>query len=106
LGGLALGFSLSNFIEVGILLWLLRRKMGGLNGRSLLDGLWRMGLASAAMLGVIWFTLRGLVGSSALWQAVVGGLVGGVVYLLISWLLRVAEVEQFWGYGRRFLKRV
>jgi putative peptidoglycan lipid II flippase len=105
LGGLALGFSLSNSIEVGILLWLLRRKMGGLNGRSLLDGLWRMGLASAAMLGVIWFALHGLAGSGALWQAVVGGLAGGVVYLLISWLLRVAEVEQFWGYGRRLLKR-
>jgi hypothetical protein len=64
-----------------------------------------MGLASAAMLGVIWFALRGLAGSGALWQAVAGGLAGGVVYLLISWLLRVAEIEQFWGYGRRLLKR-
>ena len=38
LGGLALGFSISNVIEVGVLLWLLRGKLGGLDGRSLLSG--------------------------------------------------------------------
>ena len=79
LGGLALGFSLSNFVEVAVLLWLLRRKMGGLNGRSLLNGLWRMGVASLLMMGSIGLLLRWLAEGGAFWQALLGGLVGGSV---------------------------
>ena len=105
LGGLALGFSLSNFVEVGILLWLLRRKMGGMNGRFLLDGLWRMLIASLLMAGVIWLVLTWFEQSGALWQAVCGSLAGGIVYLLASAGLRITEIGQFWGYGRRlFIK--
>lgn len=106
LGGLALGFSLSNFVEVLVLLWLLWRKMRGVNGRSLLDGLWRMGLATLLMIGAIWLTLSWLAESGALQQVLLGGLAGGVVYLLACWVLRVAEIQQFWGYGRRrFMKK-
>lgn len=105
LGGLALGFSLSNFVEVAVLLWLLRRKMRGINGRSLLDGLWRMGIATLLMMGTIGLILRWLAESGALWQALLGGLAGGIVYLLACRVLRVAEVQQFWGYGRRFMKK-
>ncbi len=105
LGGLALGFSLSNFVEVGALLWLLRRKMRGLNGRSLLDGLFRMGAASLLMAAATWFTLTQLEQSGALWQTIVGGLVGGSIYLLASLGLRVTEIQQFWDYGRRQLRR-
>ncbi len=104
LGGLALGFSLSNFVEVAVLLWLLRRKMGGLNGRSLLSGLWRMIAASLLMMGAVWLTLQWLTDSSALWQSLLGALFGGSVYLLACWGLRLAEIQQFWGYGRRLLK--
>jgi peptidoglycan biosynthesis protein MviN/MurJ (putative lipid II flippase) len=52
LGGLALAFSLSNFLEVGLLLWLLWRRLRGINGRYLLDGLLRMGGAGLLMAGV------------------------------------------------------
>lgn len=106
LGGLALGFSLSNFVEVAFLLWLLRRKMGGINGRSLLSGGWRMGAGSILMAGAIWLVLDGLPAAAALWQVLLGGLVGGIVYLAVCWVLRLAEIDQFWGYGRRILKRV
>ncbi len=104
LGGLALGFSLSNFVEVGVLMWLLRRKMGGLNGRSLLDGLWRMGLASLLMVGAVWLTLTWLERSGALWQALLGGLAGGTAYLLAGLGLQIAEIQQIWQYGRRRLR--
>ena len=105
LGGLALGFSLSNFVEVAVLLWLLRRKMGGLNGRSLFNGLWRMGVAGLLMMGSIGLLLRWLADSGALWQSLLGGLIGGLVYLLACWGLRLAEIQQFWGYGRRLMKK-
>ena len=104
LGGVALGFSLSNIIEVGLLLWLLRRKLGGVNGRFLLDGFWRILVASVAMWGAITAVLRPL---DSIWlQAVLGTLVGGLVFLSASWLLNIQELKQFIAYGRRrILKR-
>ena len=103
LGGLALGFSLSNFVEVGVLLWLLWRKMGGMNGRFLLDGAWRMTAASLFMAGAIWLTLTWFEQSAAFWQAVWGSLIGGLVYVFISFGLGVTEIKQVWRYGRRQL---
>ncbi len=106
LGALALGFSLSNYAEVAVLLWLLRRKLGGLNGRILLDGFWRILLASLLMAGAMRVILSRTSGQ-ALWiQLIAGGLAGGCVYLLASWLLRVREVQQIMQYGRARLTRL
>ncbi len=54
LAGLALGHSLANILEVSLLLELLRRKMGGLNGRSLLNGAGRMVIAAVLAGFVAW----------------------------------------------------
>lgn len=105
-GGLALGFSLSNFLEVAVLLELLRRKMGGLNGRAFLDALWRMGAATLLMAGSIWLVLGWLAQSSIWWQTLGGIAAGTLAYLAGCSLLRVEEIEQFTGYGRRLLRRV
>ncbi|MCB8985964.1 MAG: murein biosynthesis integral membrane protein MurJ [Ardenticatenaceae bacterium] len=104
LGGLALGFSLSNYFEVVLLLWLLRRKMGRLEGRALLDGGWRMAAAAGIMTAVTLFTLT-RIPASPWWQLLVGSVVGGLVYLLACAALRVKELGQFVQYGRRRLKR-
>jgi putative peptidoglycan lipid II flippase len=95
LGGLALGFSISNLLEVGVLLWLLRGRLGGLNGRSLLSGTLRMGAASLAMIVVIVAALARLPDSAVWARAMVGTAGGGLVYLLASWLLRVEELRVF-----------
>ena len=105
LGGLALGFSISNFAEVGLLLWLLRRKLGGLNGRFLLNGLLRMGVASLTMGVGMWGMAQLWQLPSLLLQAIVGTIVGIVLYLGASWLLRVEELTKFVGYGRRLWRR-
>ncbi len=94
LGGLALGFSLSNFVEAAALLWLLRRKMGGLNGRLLWSGLWRMLAASGVMAGGMWLALRGLAQTAVLWQVVAGSLVGAAVYVVASYLLGIREIRR------------
>ena len=102
-GGLALGYSLSNYLEIGVLLWLLKRKMGGLNGRYLLDGLWRMLLAALLMAGSVAVLLNQL---NSIWlQMIVGSLVGGGIYVLACLLFRVGEVAQLWQFGRRLLRR-
>lgn len=105
LGGLALGFSLSNFLEVGLLLWLLRAKMGGLNGRALLDGLWRVLTASILMSAAILLVLN-QINAAAIWlQLIIGGLVGGGVYLGASFILQITELEELITFGRQRIKR-
>ncbi|MCZ2112334.1 MAG: murein biosynthesis integral membrane protein MurJ [Anaerolineae bacterium] len=97
LGGLALGFSLSNLLEVGLLLWLIRGRLDGINGRSLLSGTVRMGLASLAMAAAILLFFL-VVPSDAIWLRAFGGTAAGsLVYLLVSWLLRVEEWQRVMG---------
>jgi putative peptidoglycan lipid II flippase len=95
LGALALGYTISTLLEVVLLLWLLRRKMGGVDGRRLLDGLWRMGLATLIMAVVTWLVIAQLQDAAALWQLLVAGSAAGVTYLGASYLLRIAELHQF-----------
>lgn len=92
LGGLALAVSISSTLEAVGLLWLLRRKTGGVNGRDLLDGAWRMSLAGVCMAGVVWLVSTSTESMSSLWQLVIGGLAGSAAYLLASWLLKVREL--------------
>jgi putative peptidoglycan lipid II flippase len=105
-GGLALGYSVSTFLELGLLLWLLQRKLGGLDGRHLLDGLWRMGAATVLMTAVTYLIHQQFENLASLWLLLLGSIGGGVVYLAACYLLKVREIEQFVGYGRRLVKRI
>jgi putative peptidoglycan lipid II flippase len=105
LGGLALGFSLSNVIEVLLLLWLLRRKLGGIQAFSLLNGLWRMVVATLLMAGGMWWLQSWLSETVNLLQIVVVGSVGSGIYLLACAGLRLEELSRLWQYGRRRLNR-
>ncbi|MCC6606590.1 MAG: murein biosynthesis integral membrane protein MurJ [Anaerolineae bacterium] len=105
LGGLALGFSLSNVIEVLLLLWLLRRKLGGIQGYSLLNGLWRMGAATLLMAGGMWLVQGWLAGTAVLLRLIVVGSVGGLIYLAACAVLRLDELSRLGQYGRRRLNR-
>ena len=105
LGGVALGFTVSNFLEVGLLLLLLRRKIGGINGRVLLDGFWRMGLAGGGMAGAAFLMARLLAGTNLFLQLLAGSLAGGVVYVGLCYLFRLAELRRVMEYGRERLKR-
>jgi putative peptidoglycan lipid II flippase len=105
LGGLALGFSLSNVMEVLLLLWLLRRKLGGIQGYSLLNGLWRIAVATLLMAGGMWLVLGWLGGTAVLLQLIVVGGVGGVIYVAACAGLRLDELSRLWQYGRRRLNR-
>lgn len=105
LGGLALAASLSNFLEVGLLLRWLRPKLGGVDGRHLLDGLWRMTAASGVMAAVMWAVNHWLPFEHPLWQLAAGGVAGGLAYFLASLVLRIAELNQLLDYGLRRLRR-
>jgi putative peptidoglycan lipid II flippase len=100
-GGLALGYSLSTLIELGVLLGLLRRKLGGLNGRHLWSGVWRMAAAALLTAGATWLGLRALGPLPALTELVLGSLLAAGAYLLVLGLLRVPEPGQVLGILRR-----
>ena len=105
LGGLALGFSLSNVVEVLLLLWLLRRKLGGIQGHSLLNGLWRRSVATLLMAGGMWLVRSWLGDTAVLIQLVLVSGVGGAIYILACAGLRLEELNRLWQYGRRRLNR-
>ena len=94
-GGLALALTISTTLEMVALLVLMRRRLGGLEGRRILLGLGQAGLGSLVMGVGIWFWLSF---SYALWLAVLGVVVGGVIYGVVMVGLRVEEVEGVMGY--------
>jgi len=91
LGGLALANSLATTSEMVILLYLIRKRLGGLEGRRLAGATWRMGLGCVAM-------LAGLAGTSAALNTespwLISGIsiaVAGTIYGLVTLLLRSEE---------------
>ncbi len=107
LAGVALGHSLSNIFEVTVLLALLRRKMGGLHGRSLAEGGGRMFLAATVAGLLAW----AVVGQAADWgwgplaQLLLSGALAGAAYLGLCYLMRVQEVQWVLQMGRKMYDR-
>lgn len=93
-GGLALANSVATGLEMVVLLILMQRRLGGIEGRSLAKGLGQAGVASVAMGLGLWWWMQTFVGF-ALWFRVIGGiLLGGGIYALLAWALKVPEVVE------------
>jgi peptidoglycan biosynthesis protein MviN/MurJ (putative lipid II flippase) len=60
--GLALGTAIAAAFNAGVLLWLLRRPLGGIGGRLLLETLIKVAAASAAMAVAAHLTLQWITG--------------------------------------------
>jgi putative peptidoglycan lipid II flippase len=95
-GGIALGTALS--INVGtVLVWyLLRKKIGPFGGGRILNTLWKSVLASLVMAAVITMGMAYLGGGGFARQAVeLGALImlGGIVYFVMVYALRVEELQ-------------
>jgi putative peptidoglycan lipid II flippase len=96
-GGLALANSLATALEVALLFILLRRKLGGLNGRLVLQASGQALFAGVVMGLVVWLWLSWGAGLPA-WLLVVGGAaLGGLVYGLLMFALRVPEARSLLG---------
>ncbi|MFZ6027249.1 MAG: murein biosynthesis integral membrane protein MurJ [Chloroflexota bacterium] len=94
-GGLALANSLATALEAAGLIVLMRQRLNGLHGRSVLALTARAALAALAMGGMLWAWLSL---SMPAWLLALGGVaLGGAVYLLATWLLGVDEVHRAGG---------
>lgn len=102
-GGLALANSLATTLEVGVLLWLMRKRLNGLRGRYVLKGAAKSVAAVVAMSGglVGWLSLMA---GRSLWLVGLGGMaVGGLIYGLVLAVLQVDELKTvFQAVLRRF----
>lgn len=104
-GGLALANSLATFIEMLVLLWLMRGRLGGLELPRLLGGLGQAAVASAAMLAALYGWLA-WAAALPMWQQALGGIAsGGLVYLAAAALLRVPELASLQAQVSTRLKR-
>jgi putative peptidoglycan lipid II flippase len=105
-GGLALANSIATFLEMGVLLIFMRRRLTGLEGRHVLNGLVKALAAAGVMALALWGWMRATAGAPA-WLVALGGmLVGVLVYVLMLALLRVPELKLAWiTVKRRLLKR-
>jgi putative peptidoglycan lipid II flippase len=103
-----LGISLANIAGTGALLLLLRRRIGRVDFTAIARTLALVSLASVTLAATsfgVWYALDNALGRSLVAQAVavLGALaVGGAVYLLACWALRVREIDTLLSLRARF----
>ena len=100
-GGFALSYSIMGLINMVLLMVILRRKIGGIRGYAIWDSFLKSGVASILMgIGILVFIklihpfssqLSGQMEAAVL--IVLGGAVGGMIYLLSAWILKMKELK-------------
>ena len=110
-GGIALAVSVTFTLNALVLVALLRRRLGRIEGRAIANSLWRVGVAAVLMAvlaraaaELVGARLGGSVGSASL-QVLAGLVVGMPAYLLLAAALRVPEVGAAWRIAGRRLGR-
>ena len=94
-GGLALATAISSTVNVSLLLFLLRRRIGKLQGGETLNFFWRMGVISG-VIGIICFILLKL-GLNVFFQVILGIGLSIVVLFSLGFLFRFKEARELWG---------
>jgi len=105
-GGLALANSVATTVEALVLVLILRRRLGGVEGGSLWSSLARIVAASAVMgvvLGAVLILLRAWPGALV---AIVGVVAGGAVYLAVAYALGAPEMALVRRAAGRFVPRL
>ncbi len=107
IGGIVAGTGIGTSAAVFSQAYILRRKFGGLELGRLLSTTIRISIASAALAAVgwvVWDVLDSALGQSTPAQLLslgTGLILGGVAYLAVAWILRIAELEQIMRLLRR-----
>src|SRR3990172_7150517 len=95
-GGLALANSAATFLEMLVLLSIMNKRLRGLEGHRLWNGLAQAAVGSLVM-GLAIFGWLALAGPRQNWLlAIVGVGLGLLVYAVAAWALKVAELTTVW----------
>ncbi|MGF7185475.1 putative peptidoglycan lipid II flippase [Desulfitispora alkaliphila] len=111
-GGLALAYSIAGVYSMGMLLWFLRRKLGGIDGKNMIMSFVKTGIASVA-LGITAYGSAGVlagtvdVGSKLgqFIQVAGASTVAGLTFLIIAKLLKMEELNSVLDVLMRRFKR-
>jgi len=104
LGGLALANSLATGLEATFLFIFMRKRLNGIEGKSIADVAWRASLAGFGMAVSLLFWIQ-LSGGWTRWSVALGGVtIGTIVYFAGTVLLRVPEISFAINAMRRRLK--
>jgi putative peptidoglycan lipid II flippase len=107
--GLALGTALAAIFNAAVLLWLLHRRLGGLDGRPVAIAALKIGVASVLMAvaaRVCWqWTVGALPGNSEFLRLVRVMISIGVGVIVLAAVARLLGVEEFNEVSRRLLRR-
>ena len=105
LGGLALANSLATALEAAALFIFMRKRLNGIEGKSIVHGFLQASIATLAMTAILLLWLR-LITVIPPWLLVLGGITaGGLTYALILATLRVPEVRSLLSLIQRRLQR-
>ncbi|MBN1428405.1 MAG: murein biosynthesis integral membrane protein MurJ [Anaerolineae bacterium] len=103
--GLALANTLATMLESIILLALIRSRIGGLEGRSMLSSVGRAGAAGAVMGIALWMLLP-LIDRVGLLIGTIGAVaLGGLLFWGVAWVLGSEEARLFTSLALRRLRR-
>ena len=92
-GGLALANSLATFLEMSVLLVIMRRRLSGLEGKHILNGVF-ISLLAAGMMSLALVGWLVLTKNMSAWLVALGGVaIGGLVYIIILAIFRVPELK-------------
>jgi len=105
-GGLALANSLATTIEMAGLLVLMRRRLKGLDGLAIIQGVVQSVLAAIGMGAVLWAWLAYTPGLPNSIVALGGVVLGGGVYGLLLVLMGVRELRLAWNLRKTIIQRI
>jgi putative peptidoglycan lipid II flippase len=106
LGGLALANSLATALEATVLFILMSRRLRGINGKEIMNGVGKFLLAALAMsfILIVWLELAQNLNP---WVKGLGGVaIGGFVYFMSIMLLKVPELQSLIGALRRRTSKI
>ena len=105
LGGLALANSLATALEATALFIFMRKRLNGIEGKSIADGAWRVSLSTLGMAIGLLFWIQAT-GSQMRWIVTLGGVaLGGISYGIALFVLRVPEIQGIIRFVLRKVKR-
>lgn len=104
-GGLALSMTVASYLEMAILLFYMRRKLSGLEGTNLVNGLIKALIAGGLMSLAVWGWLS-ISSEYSKWVIGLGGVaIGVLVYIMGLFILRVPELKMILQIGSRVFSR-
>lgn len=105
-GGLALANTVATSLEATILIWLMKKRLNGLEDRKTLISFFKAAFGALLMGGVVWILQTLNVFTSLAQNLGISILIGGTFYIVFLYLIKMDEIRNFFALVKeRFVKK-